>query len=127
MCVCLCACNFVIIASWWILSLLQEYEKTWCVARPSSSEAELKSNIEYACNNLRDCKMREEGGSCYEPYSLMSHASIVMNQYYVSAGRNYWNCDFRGSALLVVTDPSKFVGNVCVCVCVCVKRNFWGC
>ncbi|KAI9127478.1 hypothetical protein K1719_002037 [Acacia pycnantha] len=84
-----------------------EYEKTWCVAKPSASEAELQSNIEYACNNLGDyCKMIESGGSCYEPNSIMNHASAVMNQYYASVGRNYWNCDFRGSSIVVVTDPS---------------------
>ncbi|KAK4767869.1 hypothetical protein SAY87_003010 [Trapa incisa] len=35
----------------------------------------------------------------------MNHASIAMNLYYHSKGRNHWNCDFRASGLTVMTDP----------------------
>ncbi|XP_054778130.1 sister chromatid cohesion 1 protein 2-like [Prosopis cineraria] len=80
-------------------------QNTWCVAKPSARDTELRSNIEYACNILRDCKMIEPGGSCYEPNTDMNHASVVMNQYYFSEGRNHWNCDFSGSGLTVITDP----------------------
>ncbi|KAJ7968890.1 glucan endo-1,3-beta-glucosidase-like [Quillaja saponaria] len=83
-----------------------ESQNTWCVAKPSTIDAELSSNIEYACNQLRDCYLIQEGGSCYNPNTLINHASVVMNLYYQSNGRNNWNCDFRGSGLIVGTDPS---------------------
>lgn len=30
-----------------------------------------------------------------------------MNLYYQAKGRNPWNCDFKCSALVVITDPSN--------------------
>ncbi|KAK7359639.1 hypothetical protein VNO77_01601 [Canavalia gladiata] len=84
-----------------------EAQKSWCVAKPAASDIELKNNIEYACNNLDDCKMIQPGGSCYEPNTLINHASVVMNRYYALKGRNTWNCHFSDSALIVAPiDPS---------------------
>ncbi|XP_062014676.1 glucan endo-1,3-beta-D-glucosidase-like [Rosa rugosa] len=68
----------------------EDENKTWCVA----------------CNQLKDCKVIQEGGSCYNPNSLINHASVVMNLYYKAVGQNSWSCDFRGSALITQTDPS---------------------
>ncbi|XP_065877754.1 glucan endo-1,3-beta-D-glucosidase-like [Euphorbia lathyris] len=81
-------------------------EKTWCVAKPSASEAELAANINYVCEQIGICKIIEKGGSCYFPPTKINHASVVMNLYYQLMGRNYWNCDFRGTALRVTTNPS---------------------
>ncbi|KAL9329061.1 hypothetical protein ACSQ67_004064 [Phaseolus vulgaris] len=83
-----------------------EAQKSWCVAKPSSSDSELQNNIEYACNLLGDCKMIQPGGSCFDPNNLMNHASVVMNQFYAYNGGNGWNCYFSGSGLVVVNDPS---------------------
>ncbi|KAL6201246.1 hypothetical protein ACLB2K_024961 [Fragaria x ananassa] len=80
--------------------------KTWCVAKPSATDSELSANIQFACNQLKDCKVIQEGGSCYNPNSLINHASVVMNLYYKAVGQNSWNCDFRGSGLITQTDPS---------------------
>ncbi|KAK4778426.1 hypothetical protein SAY86_005954 [Trapa natans] len=81
-------------------------QKTWCVAKPSSDQATLLANINYACSQV-DCKIIQRGRPCFEPDNLMNHASIAMNLYYHSKGRNHWNCDFRASGLTVMTDPSK--------------------
>ncbi|WCJ27360.1 Carbohydrate-binding X8 domain superfamily protein [Euphorbia peplus] len=89
-----------------MVNLANGEEKTWCVAKPSASEAELAANINYACEQIGNCKIIEEGGSCYFPSTKINHASVVMNIYYQLMGRNYWNCDFRGSALRVTTNPS---------------------
>ncbi|KAI4339287.1 hypothetical protein MLD38_024247 [Melastoma candidum] len=53
-----------------------------------------------------DCGVLRKGCPCFYPDNLMSHASIAMNLYYQAKGRNKWNCDFRSSGLIVVTDPS---------------------
>ncbi|KAJ8760312.1 hypothetical protein K2173_011865 [Erythroxylum novogranatense] len=82
-------------------------EKTWCVAKPSSSEAELIANINFACDQVKDCRLIQEGGACYCPNNILNHASVVMNFYYQMMGRNTWNCDFGGSGLIVITDPSR--------------------
>ncbi|XP_074573670.1 major pollen allergen Ole e 10-like [Curcuma longa] len=80
-------------------------QKTWCVARPSSDEATLLANINYACSQV-DCSGLQRGRPCFFPDSLISHASVAMNLYYQSRGRNPWNCFFKNSALVVATDPS---------------------
>ncbi|XP_044473309.1 glucan endo-1,3-beta-D-glucosidase [Mangifera indica] len=83
----------------------QQQQKTWCVAKPSSDQAALLANINYACAHV-DCWTLQKGCPCSSPDNLMNHASIAMNLYYQAYGRNHWNCDFRNSALVVVTDPS---------------------
>ncbi|CAL9099777.1 X8 domain [Musa troglodytarum] len=80
-------------------------QKTWCVAKPSSDEATLLGNINYACSQV-DCSVLQRGRTCFFPDNLMSHASIAMNLYYQSRGRNPWNCFFKNSGLVVATDPS---------------------
>ncbi|KAK8951847.1 Glucan endo-1,3-beta-D-glucosidase [Platanthera zijinensis] len=79
--------------------------KTWCVAKPSTKEEDLQNNIQFACSKI-DCGLIQRGGPCFDPQTSISHASVVMNLYYQSAGRHSWNCYFGGSGLIVVTDPS---------------------
>ncbi|XP_020269740.1 major pollen allergen Ole e 10-like [Asparagus officinalis] len=80
-------------------------QKTWCVAKPSSDEATLLANINYACSQV-DCGILQKGSNCYYPDTLMSHASIAMNLYYQASGRNSPPCHFKDSALVVATNPS---------------------
>ncbi|KVI02133.1 glucan endo-1,3-beta-D-glucosidase [Cynara cardunculus var. scolymus] len=80
-------------------------KKTWCVAKPSSSEAMLLENVNYACSQV-DCGILAKGGACYLPDNLINHASIAMNIYYQCKGRNSWNCHFGNSGLITITDPS---------------------
>nr|XP_010924235.1 glucan endo-1,3-beta-glucosidase-like [Elaeis guineensis] len=80
-------------------------QKTWCVAKPSTTELALKDNIQFACNNI-NCSPIQIGGPCFYPDTTISHASVVMNIYYQANGRNYWNCDFGGSGMISFSDPS---------------------
>ncbi|XP_058728446.1 major pollen allergen Ole e 10-like [Vicia villosa] len=82
----------------------QDQEQYWCVAKPSASEKELLLNIEYACNNLGDCKLIQPGGSCFNPDTLVFHASVVMNQYFAKNQRTNSSCYF-GNTGLIVYDP----------------------
>nr|GEW66844.1 glucan endo-1,3-beta-D-glucosidase-like [Tanacetum cinerariifolium] len=77
----------------------------WCVAKPSATDQELRNNIEFACSFV-NCNMIQSGGTCYEPQTLISQASVAMNLYYQKEGRNFWNCNFRNSAIISVIDPS---------------------
>ncbi|XP_078168034.1 major pollen allergen Ole e 10-like [Carex rostrata] len=80
-------------------------QKTWCIAKPSTGEVALVDNIGYACSTV-DCAVFQEGNPCFYPNNNISHASIAMNLYYQSRGRNYWNCNFGNSGVIVSTDPS---------------------
>ncbi|XP_034933525.1 major pollen allergen Ole e 10 isoform X1 [Populus alba] len=95
-------------------SVMANEQKTWCVAKPSSDQATLLANINYACAHV-DCQILQKGCPCFSPDSLINHASIAMNLYYQCKGRNHWNCDFRNSGLVVVTDPSKNSMNDAIC------------
>lgn len=81
-------------------------QKTWCVAKPSTDQASLLANLDFACSHV-DCRILKGGCPCSSPDNLMNHASIAMNLYYQAKGRNQWNCDFRCSGLIVMTNPSK--------------------
>ena len=76
------------------------------MAKPSSTYEELKDNIDFACSHV-SCDIIRDGCPCSTPYTPINHASVVMNLYYQQMGRNQWNCDFRNSGLIAVTDPSK--------------------
>ncbi|KAM0944387.1 putative glucan endo-1,3-beta-D-glucosidase [Dioscorea sansibarensis] len=84
---------------------LVQGQKTWCVAKPSLDDATLLLNINYACSQV-DCSVLRKGSPCFNPDNLISHASVAMNLYYQSKGRNPWNCNFKNTALVVTTDPS---------------------
>lgn len=76
------------------------------MAKPLADKEILEANIEYACSKV-DCKFLEKSCPCASPDNLFNHASLAMNLYYQCKGRNKWNCDFKESALLTETDPSK--------------------
>ncbi|CAA3015531.1 glucan endo-1,3-beta-D-glucosidase-like [Olea europaea subsp. europaea] len=84
---------------------LANQQKTWCVAKPSSEQGTLLANLNYACSQV-DCRVLQKSCSCFVPDNLINHASVAMNLYYHSKGRNHWNCYFGNSGLVVLTDPS---------------------
>lgn len=81
--------------------------KTWCVAKAGSPEADVTNALNFACGEGgADCGVIQAGGACYNPNTLLSHASVAFNAYYQKMGRNYWNCYFGGTAVITITDPS---------------------
>ncbi|KAK4798887.1 hypothetical protein SAY86_024252 [Trapa natans] len=81
-------------------------QRTWCIPKPSSDQPTLLANIDFACSHV-DCSIFQKSGPCFHPDNLMNHASIAMNLYYQAMGRNWWNCDFNKSGLIVLSDPSN--------------------
>ncbi|KAL5577179.1 hypothetical protein UlMin_018878, partial [Ulmus minor] len=91
--------------------------QTWCVAKPSSSISSLTDNIEYSCSyymDNEDCNEIKEGNPCFNPNSILHHASFAMNAYYQKQGRHYWNCDFKNSGLITITNPSNCDHSCCI-------------
>ncbi|XP_039144445.1 glucan endo-1,3-beta-glucosidase-like [Dioscorea cayenensis subsp. rotundata] len=80
--------------------------RRWCVAQLGASNQALQDNIDYACSNGADCKQIEVGGACFEPNTLLAHASFAMNSYFQKAGRHDFNCDFSQTGVITATDPS---------------------
>ncbi|EOA34291.1 hypothetical protein CARUB_v10021806mg [Capsella rubella] len=81
--------------------------KTWCVASASATDAQLQANIDWACNTEKvDCVKINPGGVCYEPNTLTSHASFVMNEYYRLHGETEEACDFNHSGQIIYANPT---------------------
>ncbi|OMP08839.1 hypothetical protein COLO4_06068 [Corchorus olitorius] len=85
-------------------------DRTWCVAKPSTYDANLNNNINYACDKIGEmgynCSLIQPNGSCFTPDTPINHASVVMNFYYQLVGRPLSACYFDGSGLVTITDPS---------------------
>ncbi|XP_057953721.1 glucan endo-1,3-beta-glucosidase isoform X2 [Malania oleifera] len=77
----------------------------WCVPKSDASEEEMQASIDYACANV-DCGSIQDGGACFDPNTVRSHAAYAMNAYYQIFGHKEINCDFGNSGVLTPTDPS---------------------
>lgn len=79
----------------------------WCVPKAGTSDVQLQENLDYVCGHGFDCSAIQPGGACFEPTTLLAHATYAMNILYQTAGRNPWDCDFSQTATLSSTNPSK--------------------
>lgn len=79
----------------------------WCIASPRATDAGLQANIEWGCSTGGvDCGPIQMGGNCWNPDTVRSHASFVMNRYYKNQGEFKDACDFNGTGDIVFKDPS---------------------
>ncbi|XP_028778471.1 leucine-rich repeat extensin-like protein 3 [Neltuma alba] len=78
----------------------------WCVAKPTVPDAIIKQAMDYACGSGADCKEIQPNGPCYEPNSMLAHASYAFNSYWQNRKASGGTCDFGGTAMLVTVDPS---------------------
>jgi hypothetical protein len=81
---------------------------SWCVALPGVSQIDLQNALDWACGlGMADCKPIQHGGACFDPDTLVSHASYAFNNYYQQNGNSDIACNFGGTATLTNIDPSK--------------------
>lgn len=81
--------------------------ESWCVARENAPKLALQAALDYACGiGGADCSEIQEGGKCYNPNSLIAHASFAFNSYY-QKNPIPSSCNFGGSAVTISGDPSK--------------------
>lgn len=79
----------------------------WCVAKPTVPQVVMQEAMDYACGSGADCKEIQVNGPCYQPDTLLSHASFAFNNYFQNKKKSGGTCDFGGTAMLVTADPSK--------------------
>ncbi|XP_010913067.1 PLASMODESMATA CALLOSE-BINDING PROTEIN 1 [Elaeis guineensis] len=80
---------------------------TWCIARSAASATALQAALDFACGAGRaDCVPIQASGLCYLPNTLPAHASYAFNSYYQRSNAAPGSCDFAGTAVVSVTDPS---------------------
>ncbi|KAK9284370.1 hypothetical protein L1049_023541 [Liquidambar formosana] len=79
----------------------------WCVAKPSVPTETLQEAMDYACGaGGADCEEIKPHGSCYNPDTLVAHASYAFNNYWQKNKINGGTCSFGGTAMLINADPS---------------------
>lgn len=89
--------------------LQSQGQKAWCVAKPGASNEQLQRNTDLVCSKI-SCEIIAKGSSCFYSYdSYFNHASVVMNLYYQAHGRQYTDCNFEGSGIIIINDPSEFL------------------
>ncbi|XP_008464632.2 leucine-rich repeat extensin-like protein 3 [Cucumis melo] len=85
----------------------------WCVAKPTVPDPIIQVAMDYACGSGADCKSIQPNGHCYEPNTVLAHASYAFNSYWQNNKVSGGTCDFGGTAMIVTVDPSfegcKFV------------------
>ncbi|KAG8100747.1 hypothetical protein GUJ93_ZPchr0013g34413 [Zizania palustris] len=80
---------------------------TWCVARPGVSQEDLQNALDWACGQgATDCTPLQPGGQCYQPDTLLSHASYAFNIFYQQNGNSDIACNFGGAGTIIKRDPS---------------------
>ncbi|CAL5214339.1 unnamed protein product [Lathyrus oleraceus] len=80
---------------------------TWCVALAGVSQADLQNALDWACGlGMADCKAIQKDGPCFQPDTLVSHASFAFNSYYQTNGNSDIACNFGGTASLTKLNPS---------------------
>ncbi|XP_050223807.1 glucan endo-1,3-beta-glucosidase 13 [Mercurialis annua] len=80
---------------------------TWCVALAGVTQIDLQNALDWACGlGMTDCSAIQQGGACFEPNTLLSHASFAFNNYYQQNGNSDIACNFGGTATLTKNNPS---------------------
>ncbi|KAL4336151.1 hypothetical protein GQ457_07G040180 [Hibiscus cannabinus] len=81
--------------------------RTWCVASSQASPTNLQTALDWACGpGKADCSSIQPNQQCFQPDTLLSHASFAFNNYYQKNGATDVSCSFHGNAIKVDKDPS---------------------
>lgn len=79
----------------------------WCIASSKASDMDLQNALDWACGSGNvDCTAIQPSQPCFEPDTLVSHASYAFNSYFQQNGATDVACGFGGNGVKVNQDPS---------------------
>ncbi|XP_023516959.1 glucan endo-1,3-beta-glucosidase 13-like [Cucurbita pepo subsp. pepo] len=79
----------------------------WCIASSKASDMDLQNALDWACGSGNvDCTAIQPSQPCFEPDTLVSHASYAFNSYFQQNGATDVACGFGGNGVKVNKDPS---------------------
>ncbi|XP_058218667.1 leucine-rich repeat extensin-like protein 5 [Rhododendron vialii] len=82
------------------------FSALWCVSKPTVPDPIIQEAMNYACASGGDCDSIQPNGSCFQPNTLLAHASYAFNSYWQRTKVAGGTCEFGGTAMLVTVDPS---------------------
>ncbi|KAF5442768.1 hypothetical protein F2P56_035391 [Juglans regia] len=81
--------------------------QTFCVAKRGADSKMLQAALDWACGPGKvDCSPLLQGQSCYDPNTVVAHATYAFNAYFQHMAKSSGTCDFKGVATITTTDPS---------------------
>ncbi|KAL4184826.1 hypothetical protein AMTRI_Chr10g3060 [Amborella trichopoda] len=81
-------------------------EKLWCIADFQIPAEVLQREMDLICNGGgTDCSAISPGGACYDPNTLLGHASYAYNTYWQNNKHNT-GCYMNAAAIQTINDPS---------------------
>ncbi|KAK9051035.1 hypothetical protein SSX86_027660 [Deinandra increscens subsp. villosa] len=81
--------------------------QTYCVAKDGVDRKTLQAALDWACGPGKvDCSGMGQGAACYEPDTVVAHATYAFDAYYHGMAMAEGTCDFKGVATVTTTDPS---------------------
>ncbi|KAG9446126.1 hypothetical protein H6P81_012254 [Aristolochia fimbriata] len=85
-----------------------QHQKMWCVAKNNAEDGALQAAIDWACGpGGADCAPIQQGGDCFDPQDIQSHASYAFNDYFLKHGLDPQACVFNGAAEVTMLNPSQ--------------------
>lgn len=79
----------------------------FCVARKGADTTSLQDGLNWACGpGHANCSAVQSGQPCYMPDTIENHASYAYNDYYQRMRSVGGTCDFGGTAIMTMDDPS---------------------
>ncbi|KAM7270370.1 hypothetical protein ACFE04_029584 [Oxalis oulophora] len=80
---------------------------TWCVASGQAEKSKLQVGLDFACGEGgADCRSIQPGYTCYNPNTLLAHASYAFNSFYQKSKRAGGSCYFGGAAIISMENAS---------------------
>nr|GEU80702.1 glycoside hydrolase, catalytic domain-containing protein [Tanacetum cinerariifolium] len=81
--------------------------QTYCVVKKDADTKMVQAALDWACGPGKvNCSMMLQGEPCYQPDTMVAHATYAFDTYYQQMDKAEGTCDFNGVATITTRDPS---------------------